>query len=96
MVRICLEKPPPLVGCGLGRDFVSIVSVSFLLAWEDASGVCRVDFSSLGLLSSALTLATISSACSLVVPIAFKYSSRPLLFELGEQFVDCSDMFPLM
>ena len=57
-------RTTPLVGCGLGRDFISVASVSFLLAWEDTSGARLVDFSGLGLLSSALTLATISSACS--------------------------------
>ena len=32
------EELPPLVDCDLGRDFISIASVSFLLAWKDTFG----------------------------------------------------------
>jgi len=38
--------------------------VSFLFAWKDGSTVRLVDFSGLSLLSSVLTFAIISSACS--------------------------------
>ena len=59
-----LKSYPPLTGWGLEGDFVSVASMSFLLAWKDASGTCIVNFSSLGLFSSTLTLMTISSPCS--------------------------------
>jgi len=62
LARDWVEELPPLTGWGLEGDFVSVASVSFLLAWKDASGVRLVDFSGLSLFSSALTLATISSA----------------------------------
>jgi len=60
-----IEELSPLAYWGLEGDFVSVASVSFLLAWKDASGVRLIDFSNLGLFSSAPTLATISSICSL-------------------------------
>jgi len=64
LARGWVEELPPLVGWGLEGDFVSVASVSFLLTWQDASGARLIDFSGLGLFSSALILATISSACS--------------------------------
>ena len=64
LARGWFEELPPLAGWGLEGDFVSTVSVSFLVYWKDVSGVRLVDFSGLSLFSFALTLATISSACS--------------------------------
>jgi len=64
LARGWLEELPTLAYWALEEDFVSIASVSFLLTWKDASGTRLVDFSGMGLLSSALTLTTISSACS--------------------------------
>ena len=65
-------RTTPLVVCGLGRDFVSIASVSFLLAWKHTFGAHLVNLSGLRLPSSALTLATISSACSPCYTNCFK------------------------
>ena len=59
-----VEALPPLADWGLEGDFISFTSVSFLLAWKDASGARLVHFLGMGLFSSALTRATISSACS--------------------------------
>jgi len=51
--------------------------------------VCRVDFSSIGLLSfsSALTVATISLPVHFVRQVDFKYDIWPPLFEPGARFV---------
>ena len=94
VVRGWLEELPPLTSLSLEGDFVSIASVSFLLTWKDASGARLVDFLGLGLFSYALTLATISSACSPVGPTASTYGFQLLLSELGARFANCDDMFP--
>jgi len=49
LARDWIKELPPLASWGLEGDFVSVASVSFLLAWKDASGTCLVDFSGLGL-----------------------------------------------
>ena len=64
LARGWLEELPPLVSWGLKGDLVYVASMSFLLAWKEASGVRLVDFSGPGLFSSALILVTISSASS--------------------------------
>jgi len=64
LARDRVEELPSLAGWSLEGDFVSVASVSFLLAWKDASGTRLINFSSLGLFSSALILTTISFACS--------------------------------
>ena len=64
LARGWLEELPPLADWGLEEDFFSLASVSFLLAWKDASDARLIDFSGLSLFSSTLTLATIFSACS--------------------------------
>jgi len=49
LARGWVEELPPLAGWGLEGDFVFVASVSFLLAWKDASSTCLVNFSGLGL-----------------------------------------------
>ena len=58
------------------------------------SGARRVDLSGLGLPSSALTRATISSPVHLVGLIASRCGFQQLLFEQGVRFGDCGSMFP--
>jgi len=66
LARTCIKELVPLFDLGLEGDLTSIAKVSLLLGWEDDSRARRIGFSGLGLLSfsSALTQATISSACS--------------------------------
>ena len=82
LVHAWLDVLPPIAGWGLVEDVVSVVRVSFLFDWKDFFGVCLIDFSSLDLLffPSALTLATISFACSPWKTSCFEvwYSATPI------------------
>jgi len=66
LARACSVEIFPLADLGLEENLTSIAWVSLLLGWEDDSEARHIDLSGLDLLSfsSALTLATISSACS--------------------------------
>ena len=70
LARDWLEELPLLADWSLKGDFISVVSMSFILSWKDASGTRLVDFVGLGLFSSTLTLAIISSTFRLVGPTA--------------------------
>ena len=83
MARALPRAPPPLIDWGFKGDLTSNARVSHLFGSEDNFGVCRVDLSSLGLLSfsSALTRATISSTCSPCYTSCFQvlHSFTPIL-----------------
>jgi len=66
LARACSVEIFPLADLGLEENLTSIAWVSLLLGWEDDSEARHIDLSGLDLLSfsSALTLTTISSACS--------------------------------
>jgi len=72
-------------------DLTSVAKVSLLLGWENDFGARRIGLSSLDLLSfsSALTLVTISSACS---PYSTKCDISLLPFERVGKFADYDGM----
>ena len=44
LVHDWVKELPPLAGWGLKEDYVSVASVSILLAWKDVSGARLIDF----------------------------------------------------